>query len=40
MRAYNSKLMSHDMHRQDRDNEINDRKTGMVCYDRIVGEGM
>ncbi len=22
------------MHRQDRDNEINDRKTGMICNDR------
>jgi hypothetical protein len=32
--------MSHDMHRQDRDKEINDRKTGMVCYDSLVGEGI
>jgi hypothetical protein len=32
--------MSHDMHRQDKENEINDRKTGMICNDRIVGEGI
>jgi hypothetical protein len=32
--------MSHDMHRQDRDKEINDRKTGMIFNDRIVGEGI
>jgi hypothetical protein len=32
--------MSHDMHRQDTDKEINDRKTGMIFNDRIAGMGI